>query len=68
MRRSRRSRAPSAPSADVQSDALQCRGVTVRYDRTVALDDIDVEVRPGERVALVGPSGEIEILKNAIQP
>ena len=33
------------------------RGVTKRFDDLVAVDDIDLEVRPGEFLALLGPSG-----------
>ena len=38
---------------------LQLEGVTVRYraDRRPALEDISLSLRPGETVALVGPSG-----------
>lgn len=33
------------------------RGVTKRFGEVVALDGIDLEVRPGEVVVLIGPSG-----------
>jgi spermidine/putrescine ABC transporter ATP-binding subunit len=33
------------------------RGVTKRFGDLVAVDDIDLEVRPGEFLALLGPSG-----------
>ncbi|GHJ50323.1 hypothetical protein Cs7R123_76650 [Catellatospora sp. TT07R-123] len=41
---------------------IELRGVTVTYDRgtgerVTALRDVDLVIRPGERVALVGPSG-----------
>ena len=36
---------------------LELRGVTVRYGDTVAVDDVDLDVAPGEIVALLGPSG-----------
>lgn len=36
---------------------LQARGVTVRYGRVTAVEDIDVALAPGELVALVGRNG-----------
>jgi spermidine/putrescine ABC transporter ATP-binding subunit len=33
------------------------RGVTKRFGDLVAVDDVDLEVRPGEFLALLGPSG-----------
>ncbi len=42
-------------------DDIQIKGVTKRYKRgnkeTVALENIDIDVEPGEFVAVVGPSG-----------
>jgi iron complex transport system ATP-binding protein len=38
-------------------DALELRGVTVRYGAHTALDRIDLSVAPGEHVALIGPNG-----------
>ncbi|MEO7241979.1 MAG: ABC transporter ATP-binding protein [Variovorax sp.] len=42
-------------------NGIQIRGVTKRYQRgkqeTLALQDIDVDIAPGEFVAVVGPSG-----------
>ena len=36
---------------------ISVRGVSRRFDRTLALDRVDLEVGAGEFVALVGPSG-----------
>jgi iron complex transport system ATP-binding protein len=36
---------------------LQARSVSVRFDRRLALAEFDLNVRPGEFVALVGPNG-----------
>src|SRR5512139_3839012 len=38
-------------------DALELRGVTVRYGAHTALDRVDLAVAPGEHVALIGPNG-----------
>lgn len=36
---------------------LAASGVTVRFGDTVAVDDVSIEVTPGEVVAVLGPSG-----------
>ena len=36
---------------------LSIRGATVRFGTTVALDDVDLDVRDGERLSVLGPSG-----------
>jgi ABC-type lipoprotein export system ATPase subunit len=41
----------------VSGPLVQCRGVTVVYGAATALAEADLEVRPRERVALVGRSG-----------
>lgn len=41
----------------VTGGALVARGLTKRYHQTTVLDDVDLEVRPGEFVTLLGPSG-----------
>jgi len=52
---------PGAAALDAPAGALALRGVSYRYpsapDRTEALRAVDLEVRAGERIALVGPSG-----------
>jgi ABC-type lipoprotein export system ATPase subunit len=44
-----------------QEPVVRCEGVARTYGRgataTVALQPTDCEVRPGERVAIMGPSG-----------
>ena len=39
------------------ADALEVRGLSVSYDATPALVDVDLAVAPGEMLALLGPSG-----------
>lgn len=36
---------------------LRLQGVTVRYGSTIAVDGVDLQIRAGEIVALLGPSG-----------
>lgn len=52
---------------------MTLRGVTVRYGATVALENVDLEIRRGERVALAGPSGAgkttlIALLNGSLSP
>ena len=55
--------APSGepPAHPTDQGRIEGRGLTMRFetksDPVVALDDLDVDIRPGEFVALLGPSG-----------
>jgi ATP-binding cassette subfamily C protein CydD len=48
--------APARPAPDGRGE-IRFEGVTVAYERTVALRDVSLTIRPGERIAIVGPSG-----------
>jgi manganese/iron transport system ATP-binding protein len=43
--------------AAVSEPAISLRHVAAGYDGVLAIEDVDLEVRPGERVALVGANG-----------
>ncbi len=49
----------SAPAADAApaSPVIELRGVSLRYGKTRALHDIDLDVPAGSRLALIGPDG-----------
>jgi ATP-binding cassette subfamily C protein CydD len=50
--------APEARAAAKQPfTEIALKGVTVRYDREEALSEVDLTIRAGDRIALVGPSG-----------
>lgn len=46
-----------ANSERVVAKTLRVEGLTVRYSGTTAVDDVTLEVRPGEIVGLIGPNG-----------
>ena len=49
---------PSAPAVPADLDhALRARGVRVRFGHRVVVDDVDLEVAPGEVVGLIGANG-----------
>ena len=50
---------PEPPLEAHSGPAVRTRGLTRRFKRQTALDDVDLEVQPGEIFGLVGPNGEI---------
>jgi sulfate-transporting ATPase len=54
-----RERAPLPPAAvePVPGATLSIVGLTVRFGSVMAVDDVSLEVRPGEVVGLIGPNG-----------
>lgn len=55
----REARRPLPPAAvePVPGATLSIAGVTVRFGAVTAVDDVSMEVRPGEVVGLIGPNG-----------
>jgi subfamily B ATP-binding cassette protein MsbA len=49
--------APDAQPIDAMDGRITLRDVSFAYDRQPVLADIDLDIAPGEIVALVGPSG-----------
>lgn len=39
------------------SSLLECKGVTKRYENTIALDHVDLNIEPGHIIGLLGPNG-----------
>jgi len=45
------------PGAGTQAHALRLRGITHRFGSVTAVNDVTLDIAPGEFVALLGPSG-----------
>jgi ABC-type branched-subunit amino acid transport system ATPase component/ABC-type branched-subunit amino acid transport system permease subunit len=56
-RRKPRQPLPAPEVAPVPGATLSIDGLRVRFDAVVAVDDVSMEVRPGEVVGLIGPNG-----------
>ena len=55
------------------SYAIQAKGLTKRYGKTLALDEVDLQVRAGTIVGLLGPNGAgkttaVRILTTLLRP
>ncbi|HSZ03860.1 MAG TPA: ABC transporter ATP-binding protein [Solirubrobacteraceae bacterium] len=49
--------APDGVKLAAQAAALELTGVTKRYGEVLAVDDVDLQIAPGEFFAMLGPSG-----------
>jgi ATPase subunit of ABC transporter with duplicated ATPase domains len=63
----------AAPSTLGPNDVLTARGLVVRRGGRTLVDDLDLFVRRGERIALVGPNGSgkttlLDVLRGALEP
>ena len=66
------SRSPQ-PAGSTGTPVLQAKGLTKRYGRVVAIDDSDLELYPGEILAVIGDNGAgksslIKALSGALVP
>jgi ABC-2 type transport system ATP-binding protein len=64
---------PAHSTHDQSVPAVRCKGLVKRYGDVVAVDGLDLEVRPGECFGLLGPNGAgktttIEILEGLLRP
>lgn len=50
-------RQPKFEKHDLSQPILELKGVSVQFNGTLALDDINFQLHQGERVALIGPNG-----------
>lgn len=49
--------APTSADRDEATPAIRTRGLTKRFGRVRAVDDLDLLVRPGDRYGFLGPNG-----------
>ncbi len=48
---------PGTAGAATRDAAVVCTGLTYRFGDHVAVDGVDLEIRPGETFGLLGPNG-----------